>query len=705
MQERRWRAQLAQWNANDEWPDFDAYKGDGPVEMKLLTRGDMYAAACFVNTLRLRNVARRILDRAHTKVAWPLRIEIDTHLPWQTDDESCALMHVEKDDFQPRYIEDWSASDRDWVDDAKSEYNESTESPAAHALISVALTRQESGVRSSVRLLSCILPQCTVVVGPSGRYVLEEPGEYRVCHPLYQHTLMEGESKLDFMIDEDDKSSNISAESEIEIDGMTDRNVVPDDEHIKRDKECQTSNVTMSIQALGDENQINDDHGFGISVMSDARVPVAVNDQGKVKLEPQNITHYVLPTPHCATTTSVWTGIDGSAQNSLGPFQFFEDAIASYQHLLPQVPNQTLPCHPDQELDIKHQTHDETLSYYETQTRLEALGSPMSDPDADNESPSGLGKCHDEDKHIGLFIEPFEYLPNDSSHDLGRHYQSMNKNSQVRTQQDRRPIEPVEHAKLATLVDDLHDLAFITISIPHGSTIISPSGQRVTFDGPHGEQVEGQREIHAFFFPELAKHLPNDFQPYLSDRVNFRVFLGEQTSLLLDNQRLSYLASPGEHHITEIDGELDLLHSEGCYRISNDMQPIRQPLDIEIPKSMPASLSDKIKKDAEETTSRYRKFLDDEEEREKLEDARLEEANKKELKKYTDKIAKRRLKEHLENLAAVKQQERQAAREAAALEDSLPLGRGNRARSRNVTYHGLDSLNEELDDVFEDGEA
>ncbi|KAK6066321.1 hypothetical protein SCUP515_10761 [Seiridium cupressi] len=767
-QEARWKSFLDQsaWEyANSVDGDFEH---DGPVEMELLTNAEMHKAANFVDHHGFPDVADRIKRWSHTKVAWPLPINLPTDTSYKIQDSNATsighhtngssfhelLDAFEDDNEDKKDDDDEDNDDNEDEDDCEAQDEGSTDSEEisqtpVRALFSVALTSPKIKVRNSIRLLTCILPRGTVVIGPCGRQILEEAGEYRVSPPPPQFTPVEDESQLDFVTDDFTLTSIVHTGEEFAGGALStpgqrrSGNSQSDPHSTSTDGDITASIETKNRKAHAEEcGAINTAHNVPVrSPLREAHDP-----QSDPTDDYEKALAHILSPPNYSRAGD-WTAPDDLENYQSPQPTFFEDVRPESYSPSFGIPFQVISEGHHVQQPRRGSSLLNMRATQANQGRERVAQSPMSERQNRFDTRTDLTELQrsiDEESPGELFEKVFseafpridptqkrEQVWNRRFHELECQYVSshlMKPASETVTSSEigytipeafpggTRPdpiaAGPVERAMTPAVVNDPLDLSFMTIPMPPGYAVISPLGYTMNFDTDHrgpydGKAPPGLGGTYSFFLPEMVEYLPDDFRPFLHDWVGYRIFIPQNFGLVLDGHWLQRWAVPGMHQIAEIDGELDLLNEDGRYRIFNDTQPIGTPIDTPMKESSRGDVTDLVIQEAQRIIAPYKDYLESVEEEEKLEEARQAEMEKKTAKRAADKLARQRHKEDLQKIAADRKMERQGTLAGAEQSEPRPSGRGNRARRPNARYSelGFVPFTDDIDELLRDGDT
>ncbi|KAI1854140.1 hypothetical protein JX266_001281 [Neoarthrinium moseri] len=636
-QQRLWEEDVAKWRVQGiEVPDD--YQGDGPVGVALLTRSEMHKAALVVESLGLVDLAGHIRAKGHTTVAWPLDIDLSSY----------KIHRIHDGSFKTSGMKKWLDQTDHPGSDAGIE-EEPDDSIRQAIIYSLALTYPQSATGHRVRLLTAILPQGTVVVGPHGSQILAHGGKYRVVYP--GHDSPDEQAYFSFTLN--DLPPQVMPEIEEEPETETYSRVVDVGDTYTESSFFEEAmadpspaepdiQIVPKVVATVRENPVFDNLSRAAAKMHQKEIPRPGDETGGPSPE-TNMEHYM---------------------GLLNASPLTEKGLAA------QIQAAQSLCLPEQDpAEARQSKLDE--EYEQRKITFEAFSPRELLKDVFNADPkTGTDPGH---KQQTLARE----VPEDHS------------------------VGPVELARTPAAVDDARDLAFLTIALPEGYSIRSPTGYMMNFETHHrgrndGRAPVGTAGVYAFYLPEVGRDLPPGLRPCLHDWVGLRILLGEQMNVACNGYLLQRRTSEGMHQIVEIDGELDLVNETGRYRLFNGMQAIGVPIEIEggvnPPTGVPLEKEETINPTirwARRIIQPYREELDREEAQAIVDEAREAQERKKVEKKVSDRATKHRQHEHFKQLAAEAEAKRKAASEEENRRGQENLGRGNRVRRPSERYSGF----------------
>lgn len=579
----------------------------------------MYKASKFVATLGYSEIATKIITCSHKKVGWPLPIDISTFNPSKIHDGSFANIDNNHHASPPHFS--W-----DVIDEEDDVDHEELVAYPVRALFSIALTDPKIKAKNNIRLMTCILPRGTVVVGPGGRQVLDEAGEYRICPPSDQTTPVEDDTQLDFVTD--DVTLTSFASQHVHQSDNNHRAFAP----ITNDNNKPTSARSLITGPISDidSREAVEHNGTTNTIQSNiTRQPsqtVMSKFQGNIS-ESKHMFERIMDKlsikPDWAAPDGRWNPTKNRLTYDSSRTEFFENSMTSSELPSPRMSIQIIPAcsgsvpspkarsvfelrmlQAYQKLlvegvtAVKHRTHP-----LERLTKISTLGRNISEVEPETMVQEAFAAAcpktsPDEvrDRYINHIYERQELRCQSlsrlhrikdaafaESNEFGfsvREAYPAGKRPEINA------VGPVERASTPASKVDQMDLAFMTLPMPPGCAIISPSGYVMNLDTFHrgpvdGEAPLGQGGIYSFFLPQMAKHLAADFQPWLHDWVGFKFCFPQAIGLVLHGKWLPRWTTSGAHQIVEVDGELDLLSPKGRYRLFNGMQPIGTPVNKE----------------------------------------------------------------------------------------------------------------------------
>ncbi|KAH8203198.1 hypothetical protein TruAng_002603 [Truncatella angustata] len=759
-QKIRWDMKLVQWqlHAPESW-ESDLLSG-GPVEMQLLTTGEMYKAANFVKSFGYHRIADRIKAWSHKKVTWPFTIDISSYRPHEIQDGNTGSINADTD-IQDSATHTDESKDQD--EEKEEEDQEETSVDSVRALFSIGLTCPQIKVKNSIRLLTSILPRGTVVIGPSGRQVLSQAGEYRVCPPRQYNTPIEAESQLDFVTDDTTWTSIFHEEYPTQISTKTG---IIDDNHDPFATDNIDDNELYPCNLQKDSTNVaSQDHAVATTDYLVDNVPEGNDDPLGHSRELVHISHNMKNELYIGTGSSVkksstseavmastLTRLADAMTMSDFPWQadhakefqvshlpdsdLFRDAITTYELSSPRLPTQVIPvnkcssakqgdstlfdlinAHANRMHVNKQQSRkDPSNQMFYAPVKPESLQATIAGTKPELMLQDGLSAAFPDTspaerrqrqwdqifhawRHRFVLLNPARNIKDAPTVGPDEFEPYVREALPEGSRPDNNVVGPVEKITVPTIADDQSDLAFMTLPLPPNYAVVSPSGYIMNFDTAHRGPIDGKAPlgrggIYSFLLPEMAEHLPEHFKPSLPDWIGFRIFLPQQTGLVLDGKWLSRWATMGMHQIAEIDGELDLINDDGRYRTFNQMEAIGTPIKKN---ARDSDLANAVLREADRILIPYKRQLQLDQERERAEEEMQVDTDHISSKRIQDKLTKKRETDHLRRLAADKKKERQTAKEGGDQREARPLGRGSRATRPAVNY--VDDL---LDDIVSD---
>lgn len=693
----------------------------------------MFKAVNFVAALGYTDVASRIRARSHTKVAWPLPIDISRFNAIKINDGNFANVNKAY-----RFFE--SESDIDSAEEDQEDGNPDVpfDNPV-RALFSIAITGPKAKTKNSVRLLTCVLPRGTVVIGPHGRQVLEEAGEYRVCPPSAQPTPVEDETQLDFVTDDVNLTSFASKERlgrRKETSG-----------HRANIHKSNPSRARISIQSTDTGNGLYEQRETESSSDSRCSANHTVNLEAQStnkaaatteKTSPDlKFTDEILAAPDWDNSDSHWAILGNPVDDQVPILSLFADSTATSDLPSPRLPTQVSPAQSSRGRCSEHKSAFELRVKQANQKLLENINGqhtphPLErrvritkmERDVDDvESEAMLeeafaaatpeiGYAEKQNRILDQIytnqearyasLNPRHLVKNARATESGEFCLSVWEPLPAGIRPDPNASGPVERAKTSAPTGDYSDLAFLTFHMAPGCAVISPAGYIMNFDTQHrgpidGKAPPGQGGTYSFFLPHMVGQLPVDFRPWLNNWIGFRIDLPQDTGLVLHGTWLPRWTTPGIHQIAKINGELDLMNKSGRYRVFNDMKPIETSMKKGIPGT---DLSGRVQLEAQRILKPYKQYLKHVEEKERADEASQADIEKSVEKQTHGRITKQQQREDLRLVAAKKKAQRRAAQEAKS-QESEAIGHGTRPRRPNSRYSNTSPYTNEIEGLLE----
>ncbi|KAI0132469.1 hypothetical protein BJ170DRAFT_718476, partial [Xylariales sp. AK1849] len=644
----------------------DDYGGD-MVGVVLITRISIHRAQNFLEFMGFNDLADRIKIWAHTTVSWPLSIDVSTYKP---DNLTNGLR-------LPSHIQDWSSHEN--VADGEEE-------------------QPGSKTGSCARLFTAMLPRGTIVLGPQGKNELEHSGEYMILYPSRDEA--EDESVFTIICTDSDFIGAADVRDHQEAtDGQN--NAIHEDAAIfvKQSNGVQRSsllsrthspNILASIADLIGEADPMDLSPDG-PPEADARLSPFPSALNALKHQLPQLDIQIIPVLQCSRQAKE----SGPRPSNAPTHAQASEMAADYQRQaftahVDHAPSLNIRGYPRIDLnrlqDEINQLHSEKV----TEEKREIIHFTAF-PEVEPKTTRRERLDQEDQKNHATWN--YAIIPK-SVKKLVKGQGSVEPPGIAHTGVNDRvsgalPDEdctgPVERVAGPGIVDDPQDLSFLTIRLSHGYSVRTPKGDIVNFNTQLGARSAmgppSQGGVFSFFLPKAAELIPADLRSQLHDWVGMRFLLTDRMCVLRNGAFMPRRTDAGVHQIIEIDGEADLISTNGRYRLFNGMQAIGTPIEGDGDIIPPAI------REAQSILRHYRKQLDREEEEEIIEEERRKAAERSAPKKVTMKLTKQSQRENRKALGAAAEAKRIAAREEERrLSASELRGRGRRERRPNSRY-------------------